>query len=201
MSRLEKASRWYAARGLIEEAIETALAAQDFDRAAELIEQAIEHERGVSEQYTLGRWAAQLPEAVLHAHPLVCFSYALVVLFTSDRYAPATMTRVAQLLQVAETAWRAAYDDAHLGQALALRGTAALWQGDLTLALRLRARSAGTAACARCLLAWRQPVERRDGRSAEWPHRHRARIIHRDARPVRRSAEHSRRAGRHLLAG
>ncbi len=130
---LEKASRWYAARGLIEEAIETALAAQDFDRAAELIEQAIE-QRGVSEQYTLGRWAAQLPEAVLHAHPLVCFSYALVVLFTSDRYAPATMTRVAQLLQVAETAWRAAYDDAHLGQALALRGTAALWQGDLTRA-------------------------------------------------------------------
>jgi LuxR family transcriptional regulator, maltose regulon positive regulatory protein len=128
---IEKASRWYAAHGLIEEAIETALAAQDFDRAAALIEQAIE-QRGMSEQYTLGRWAAQLPETVLHAHPVVCFSYALVVLFTSDRYAPATMTRLEKLLPVAEEAWRAADDDAHLGQALALRGTAALWQGDLT---------------------------------------------------------------------
>jgi len=54
------------------------------------------------------------------------------VLFTSDRYAPATMTRLEKLLPVAEEAWRAADDDAHLGQALALRGTAALWQGDLT---------------------------------------------------------------------
>ena len=128
---IEKASRWYAAHGLIEEAIETALAAQDFDRAAALIEQTIE-QRGISEQYTLGRWAAQLPEAVLYAHPVVCFSYALVVLFTSDRYAPATMTRLEKLLHVAEATWRAANDDAHLGQVLALRGTAALWQGDLT---------------------------------------------------------------------
>jgi LuxR family maltose regulon positive regulatory protein len=130
---IEKASRWYAAHGLIEEAIETALAAQDFDRAANLIEQAIE-QRGISEQYTLGRWAAQLPEAVLNAHPVLCFSYALVVLFTSDRYAPATMTRVEKLLHVAEAAWRATNDDAHLGQALALRGTAAWWQGNLTQA-------------------------------------------------------------------
>jgi LuxR family maltose regulon positive regulatory protein len=82
----------------------------------------------------LGRWAAQLPETVLYAHPVVCFSYALVVLFTSDRYAPATMTRVEKLLHVVEEAWRASNDDAHLGQALALRGTAALWQGDLTQA-------------------------------------------------------------------
>ncbi|HTP11542.1 MAG TPA: LuxR C-terminal-related transcriptional regulator, partial [Anaerolineae bacterium] len=127
---LGKASQWYAAQGLIEEAIETALAAQDFDRAAGLMEQAIE-QRGMSEQYTLGRWAAQLPEAILNAHPILCFSDALVVLFTSNRYAPATMARVDQLLHVAEAAWRASHDAAHLGQALALRGTAALWQGDL----------------------------------------------------------------------
>ena len=37
-----------------EEAIEAALTAQDFDRAAALIEQAIE-QRGINEQYTLGR--------------------------------------------------------------------------------------------------------------------------------------------------
>jgi LuxR family maltose regulon positive regulatory protein len=128
---IEKASRWYAAHGLIEEAIESALEAQDFERATGLIEQAIE-QRGIHEQYTLGRWAGQLPEAVLHAHPNLCFSYAMVVLFTSDRYAPATMIRVDGLLHVAEEAWRTGNDEARLGQALALRGTAALWQGDLT---------------------------------------------------------------------
>jgi LuxR family maltose regulon positive regulatory protein len=131
--RIEKASRWYAAQGLIEEAIETALAAQDFDFAAALIEQALE-QRGLNEQYTLVRWAAQLPEAVLRAHPILCFRYAVVVLFTCDRYAAATMTRVDGLLRSAEEVWRTADDGAHLGQALALRGTAALWQGDLARA-------------------------------------------------------------------
>jgi LuxR family maltose regulon positive regulatory protein len=128
---IEKASRWYAAHGLIEEAIETALAAQDFDRAAALIEQAIE-QRGITEFFTLGRWAAQLPEAVLHAHPIMCFNYALVLLFTGDRYAPATLTRLEAPLRMAEAAWRKENNDARLGQVFALRGTAALWQGDLT---------------------------------------------------------------------
>ncbi len=127
------ASQWYETHGLIEEAIESALTAQAFDRAARLIEQAIE-QRGINEQYTLGRWAGKLPEAVLHAHPIVCFSYALVVLFTSDRYAPATLNRVEKLLDVAEGAWRSTNDEAHLGQALALRSTVALWRGDLARA-------------------------------------------------------------------
>lgn len=128
---IEKASRWYAAHGLIEEAIEAALAAPDFERAAALIEQAIE-QRDMNELYTLGRWAAQLPEAVLHAHPNLCFRYALVLLFTSDRYAPATMTQLERPLRVAEEAWRGANNEARLGQVLALRSTALLWQGDLT---------------------------------------------------------------------
>jgi LuxR family maltose regulon positive regulatory protein len=128
---IEKASQWYEAHGLIDEAIETALAAQDFERVAVLIEQAIE-QRGLNELYTLGRWAAQLPEAVLNAHPLLCFNYAVVVLFTSDRYAPATMARLEGPLRVAEEAWRRDSNEARLGQVLALRSTAALWQGDRT---------------------------------------------------------------------
>ncbi len=126
---IEKAGRWYEVHGMSEEAIEAALATPDFERAAPLIEQAIE-QRGLNELYTLGRWAAQLPEAVLHAHPNLCFNYAVVLLFTSDRYAPATMARLEGPLRVAEEAWRKDHNDERLGQVLALRCTAALWQGD-----------------------------------------------------------------------
>ena len=133
---IDKASRWHEAHGLRVEAIELALAAQDFDRAAQLIEQALE-QRGLSELHTLGRWAAQLPETVLDGHPVLCFNYALMLLFTSDRYAPATLARMEEPLRRAEAAWRAANDDAHLGQTLALRSTAVLWQGDLTHAFAL----------------------------------------------------------------
>jgi LuxR family maltose regulon positive regulatory protein len=73
-----------------------------------------------------------LPEAVLHAHPNLCFNYAVVLLFTSDRYAPATIARLEGPLRVAEEAWRRENNEARLGQVLALRSTAALWQGDLT---------------------------------------------------------------------
>jgi LuxR family maltose regulon positive regulatory protein len=126
---LEKAGQWYQAHGLIDEAIEAALAARDFERTAVLIEQVIE-QRGLNELYTLGRWATQLPEAVLYAHPILCFNYALVLLFTSDRYAPATAARLEGPLQAAEEMWRREGNAARLGQVFALRSTAALWQGD-----------------------------------------------------------------------
>ncbi len=127
---IEKAGQWYEAHGLIAEAIEAALAAPDFERAAALIEQSIER-RGTNELYTLGRWAAQLPEAVLYAHPILCLNYALVLLFTSDRYAPATMARLEVPLRRAEEVWRKESNDARLGQVFALRSIAGLWQGDL----------------------------------------------------------------------
>jgi LuxR family transcriptional regulator, maltose regulon positive regulatory protein len=84
-----RASHWYEAHGLSPEAIEPALAAGDFERAATLAERSIEL-RGNNEAATLRRWVEQLPPDVLHVHPSLCFSYAFVMLFASGRRSPAT---------------------------------------------------------------------------------------------------------------
>lgn len=124
-----KAARWHAAHGFLTEAIEASIAAQAFDRAAALIEQGLER-RGVQELQTLRRWAGQLPREVLADHPALAFNYAMALLYTSDRYAPATAALVEGPLQAAEAAYRAANDDQGLGQVFALRSTIAMWQGE-----------------------------------------------------------------------
>ncbi len=124
----DKAARWYAAQGFLAEAIEASIAARDFERAAALIEQL--EQRNFQELQTLRRWVEQLPQDVLHEHPVLCFNYAMALLFTSDRYAPATAALVETPLRAAEAAWQKAKDDRGLGQVFALRSMIAMWQGD-----------------------------------------------------------------------
>lgn len=124
------ASRWYAQHGWLTEAVEAALAAQDFPGAADLIERSLAPELVQNEYHTLRRWLEHLPEAVLHAHPQLCMIYAMTVLFTSDRRAPATMARLQMPLQRAEQHWRAEENAPKLGEVLAFRSLITLWQGD-----------------------------------------------------------------------
>lgn len=124
------ASSWYEANGLDEEAIETALSAKLFDRALELIERFIEfHE--ISELLTLRRWLQDIPAQNLMKRPLVCFAYAQIILYTDDRYSPATAARIEPLLQAAQSAWQAENNGQRLGELLSIRGTIAWWQGDM----------------------------------------------------------------------
>ena len=198
---IEKASRWYEAHGVTRRSDRGGVGRAGVSIARRrLIEQAIE-QRGLSELHTLGRWAMQLPEAVLYAHPVLCFNYAFVLLFTSDRYAPATMTRLEGPLRVAEDVWRKDNNDARLGQVLALRSTAAVWQGDLTHAFAYARESLEL--LPEHDVFWRGVSLLNVGveASAERTHRHRAAVVHRNTRAVWRGAEHSWGAGRHLLAG
>jgi LuxR family maltose regulon positive regulatory protein len=128
-----RASLWYAEQGLLAEAVEMALAAAEFERAADLIAQLIEPRLVNNEYGTLRRWLSQLPEAVLHTHPALCFTYALAIQFTSDRRAPETMTLMQPPLRLAEEQWQAQGDQRQLGAVQALRAMAAWWQGDLAL--------------------------------------------------------------------
>ena len=130
-----RASRWYEEHGWLTEAVEAALAAQVFPRAAALIERSIAPELIQNEYHTLRRWIERLPEAVLHAHPQLCMTYAMAILFTSDRYAPATMARLQPPLQRAEQHWRAADNAPKLGEVLALRAWITWMQGERTQAL------------------------------------------------------------------
>jgi len=125
-----RAGRWYEQQGMLAEAVEISLTAGAFAAAAALIERLIQHQSN-QELHTLRRWLEQLPEGLLQEHPALAFVYAVAILFTSDRQAPATLALIERPLQLAEQRWQAQGNQAKLGEALAFRAMAAWWQGDL----------------------------------------------------------------------
>ena len=130
----DKASHWYEEHGLLAEAVEVALSARDFTRAAKLIERIVGPYNTINELHTLLRWIEQLPEEVLQEHPELCLSYAIALLFTRDRSAPATMALIQVPLKMAERYWQAEGNRPKLGELLSFRSQVAWWQGDLSQA-------------------------------------------------------------------
>ena len=125
----EKASGWYQAHGMYDEAIEAALTAGLYEPAMALIEKFIEiHD--LTELYTLSRWIESIPEDLTLDNPAICFAYAQALLYTMDRFAPATAARIEPFLRPAEITWREQGNHHRLGQLLSTRGLMALWQGD-----------------------------------------------------------------------
>ncbi|HEY6539923.1 MAG TPA: LuxR C-terminal-related transcriptional regulator, partial [Ktedonobacteraceae bacterium] len=127
----DRAGHWYEEHGLPAEAVEVALAARDFPRAAALIEGMVGPQNTSNGLQTFLRWIGQLPEEVLQTHPMLCLTQAVALLFTLDRSDPATMALMQKPLDMAERYWRAQGDMFNLGESLALRSQAAWWQGDL----------------------------------------------------------------------
>lgn len=132
-----KASAWYEQHGFLVEAVETALRSQALDRAVELIERLVGPNSFYEEGHTLRRWIDQLPETVLQNHPLLCLAYAIAILFTEDRRAPATAARLERPLRLAEQAWQAGDNRPKLGEVLTFRAMVAWWQDDLPRAFEL----------------------------------------------------------------
>jgi LuxR family maltose regulon positive regulatory protein len=75
-----RASAWYAEHAMPPEAIEHALQAEDYARAAELISQVAEATLMRSEVTTLLRWLDALPEAVLRRRADLCAVHAWTLL-------------------------------------------------------------------------------------------------------------------------
>jgi ATP/maltotriose-dependent transcriptional regulator MalT len=132
----EKESIWYEAHGLYDEAIETALSAELWERVIALIEKFIEiHD--LAELRTLGRWIEMIPAGEIYLHPEICFTYAQVILYSAaDRFEPATTTRLEPFLSAAEAIWREGKDHQKLGGLLSFRGIVTWWQGDFQKAFR-----------------------------------------------------------------
>ncbi|MBM4423758.1 MAG: tetratricopeptide repeat protein [Chloroflexi bacterium] len=79
-----RASQWHEQNGLMAEAIDHALAAQDFERAAQLIEQIAEAMLARSESTTLLKWITALPAERARARRLLCVYYAWVLLLNGS---------------------------------------------------------------------------------------------------------------------
>src|SRR5258708_20127731 len=73
----------------------------------------------------------KVQEEGMQAHRALCLTYAMILLFTHDRSAPATRALLEVPLQMAEHYWLAEGNRPKLGEVLALRSQVALWQGDL----------------------------------------------------------------------
>jgi LuxR family maltose regulon positive regulatory protein len=136
-----RASCWYEEHGMLSEAVEAALASLDTPRAAGLIQRIIESPLALKEKHTLRRWMEQLPEEVLRAYPTICMTFALTILFTSDRHAPATQTRLEIPLQIAEEHWQREGNKPMLGEVLAFRSLVAWLQRYLGRSFHLAGRA------------------------------------------------------------
>jgi LuxR family transcriptional regulator, maltose regulon positive regulatory protein len=71
-----RASEWYEHNGSADDAIRHALAAEDFERAADLVELAIPAMRRSRQEATLLGWLKALPEELIQCGPVLSVAYA-----------------------------------------------------------------------------------------------------------------------------
>ncbi len=67
-----RASDWCASHGLVQDAVRHALAAEDFDRAALLVEQAVPELRRTRQDDLMLGWVRALPDPVVRRSPVLC---------------------------------------------------------------------------------------------------------------------------------
>src|SRR5205823_1647378 len=79
-----RASAWYEHNGEPTEAIRHALAAEDFPRAADLVERAVPGLFRSRQEATLLGWLAALPDSVLRCRPVLSNAYAGALLSTGE---------------------------------------------------------------------------------------------------------------------
>jgi LuxR family transcriptional regulator, maltose regulon positive regulatory protein len=98
---------WYEQQALLTDALEAALLARDVARIALLVEQ-VDTQGYFYELQTMLRWLAPLPETVLHAHPMLCFIFAVALRFSQEALPVPTAVgeHVEALLAMAEAGWR-----------------------------------------------------------------------------------------------
>ena len=134
-----RASRWYEQSGFVDEAIHHAMAAHDFEGAAQLLEENAYEATIRGELTTLLRWMEALPNHVIQRHPQLLISKAWILTLAGSVH------QVEPLLQQAEA--QLGRDDESdsarylLGNAAAIRGFFAMMTGDYPRALKLAERA------------------------------------------------------------
>ena len=134
-----RASSWYEQQNKLMNAIEMALLAQDFTRAATLIERFDTSLYAVKTRdfYLLKCWLDQFPQVFLQSHPTLCFFYAGVLMFDPNgRILTDTeqFERVEVLLHLAEERWQLDGNTTGIGNIYAMRALLTAWQMKLSQA-------------------------------------------------------------------
>lgn len=120
-----RASAWFARQGLVDDALQHALAAHDLDLAAGLMERGLCDVLNRDDVATLRRWMAWLPEDLRARRPGLLLSEAWLSHFSWR------LPRMAQLLQELETLLAEDAEKLTEGEVRILRGNALALQGQL----------------------------------------------------------------------
>jgi len=91
-----RASEWYEQHGSAADAIRHALAAEDFERAADLIEPAVPAMHRSRQEATLLGWLKALPDELIHFRPVLSVGYAWALLAGSELEAAEARLRDAE---------------------------------------------------------------------------------------------------------
>ena len=123
-----RASRWYEQNGLLDEAIKHALAAQDFEGAAHLVEGDAEEILARGEVSLLVGWVEALPEELMRSRLGLCIPYAWALFLTG---------RLEDAEERARDAERAANTGALSAEVTALRANLVRARGDVPGSIEL----------------------------------------------------------------
>jgi LuxR family maltose regulon positive regulatory protein len=121
-----RASEWHEGQGMVAPAIDHALAAEDFERAADLIEDSVEATFMRSEVVTFLNWMERLPDEWARTRPTLCFYHAWALLMSGGSLEVAER----RLQDVACLQEAAGGEDLMPGRMAALRAYTALFQAD-----------------------------------------------------------------------
>lgn len=119
-----RACQWFEGQGLIPEAIEYAFQADDFARAAALVEQAAEELLRRGELVTFKYWIDRLPAGQITTHPSLCLYHAWALLWSGSSF-----ELIAASLEPLKGV------DTHSARILPLQAYLALFQGDVSTAV------------------------------------------------------------------
>jgi LuxR family transcriptional regulator, maltose regulon positive regulatory protein len=128
-----RASEWHEAAGHLPEAIQHALSAADWERAAKLISQVSRNIVGRGEIVTLLHWCRALPDEVLRAQPVLCLDYSWSLILAGQHDAAESHLRTIE--QVAQD------DVVLLGETLSAQAQIARTKGDYERTIELAQRA------------------------------------------------------------
>lgn len=145
---LDRAGRWYEAHAMLDEAIETAFAAADMERATDLVESVAERQfsferpemQGPLEFYTMQRWLYRLPPTIMDQRPLLSLALAITIQFNFFvGMQPLTSTassEIEQWMDKAERGFKAAGKTGRLGQVFAFRALLLRERGEIAASVK-----------------------------------------------------------------
>jgi LuxR family maltose regulon positive regulatory protein len=125
-----RASAWFEQQGLVGEATDHALQATAWDVALRCMTPLMDSQRFYTYYLDWPRWLAALPDAALSAELDLCRRLAWILIFTGQ------LAAADRPLSLAETAWRAAGNQAKVGELLGLRAITWGWKGDFARAIQ-----------------------------------------------------------------